>query len=97
LEAPLRQDPACAGCALEHSPHTDGCRDSAVFLNFFGNRVLLLERLDLDLDDYVRWRQDPTPSNARKEARQAFDAHRRMAEERRDRLPGPSVARIADL
>ena len=43
--------------ALEHSPQSDGCRDSAVFLNFFRNRVLLLERLDLDLDDYLRWRR----------------------------------------
>jgi hypothetical protein len=97
LEATLRHDPACAGCPLEHSPHTDGCRDSAVFLNFFGNRVLLLERLDLDLEDYLRWRRDPGPSYTRKEARQAFEAHRRLAEARRDQLPGPSVARIADL
>src|SRR5262249_10607863 len=56
LEATLRRDPACAGCEYEHSPDTEGCRASAVFLNFFRNRVLLLERLDLDLEDYLRWR-----------------------------------------
>lgn len=97
LEATLRHDPACGGCAFEHSPHTDGCREAAVFLNFFRNRVLLLERLDLDLEDYLRWRRDLGPSVARQEARQAFEAHRRLVQERRDRLPGPSVAKIADL
>ncbi|MCI0461328.1 MAG: hypothetical protein L0Z62_30640, partial [Gemmataceae bacterium] len=97
LEATLRHDPACGGCAFEHSPHTDGCRDSAGFLNFFRNRVLLLERLDLDLEDYLRWQRDLGPSVARQEAQQAFEAHRRLVQERRDRLPGPSVAKIADL
>src|SRR5262249_54911635 len=37
LEATLRRDPACAGCEYEHSPDTEGCRASAVFLNFFRN------------------------------------------------------------
>jgi hypothetical protein len=97
LEATLRHDPACGGCAFEHSPHTDGCRDAAVFLNFFRDRVLLLERLDLDLEDYLRWRRDLGPAVARPEARQAFEAHQRLVQERRDRLPGPAVARIADL
>src|SRR5205814_6063056 len=58
LEATLRHDPACRGCALERSPDPDACRGSAVLLNFFRNRVLLLERLDLDLDDYLRWRRE---------------------------------------
>src|SRR5262249_45136104 len=49
LEATLRHDPACHGCAYEHHPNIEPCRNSAVFLNFFRNRVLLLERLDLDL------------------------------------------------
>src|SRR5262249_34197020 len=44
LDATVRRDPACHGCALEHSPDPDACRGSAVFLNFFRNRVLLLER-----------------------------------------------------
>jgi serine/threonine protein kinase len=97
LEATLRHDPACRGCALEHSPDPDGCRASAVFLNFFRNRVLLLERLDLDLEDYLRWRRDQAPPGTRRAARQAFDEHHRLLRERRDRLPGPSVRKIFDL
>jgi hypothetical protein len=97
LEATLRRDPACRGCALEHSPHVDGCRHSAVFLSFFRNRVLLLERLDLDLDDYLRWKRDAGVAGPRRAARQAFEVHRRLVQERRDRLQGPSVAKIADL
>jgi hypothetical protein len=97
LEATLRRDPACRGCAFEHSPDPGGCLSSAVFLNFFRNRVLLLERLDLDLEDYLRWRRDPGASGSRKAARQAFDEHRRLAQERRDHLPGPSIAKVADL
>jgi serine/threonine protein kinase len=97
LEATLRRDPACRGCAFEHSPHLDGCLGSATFLSFFRNRVLLLERLDLDLEDYLRWRGDPAASGARKAAWQAFDAHRRLVQDRRDRLPGPSVAKVSDL
>lgn len=97
LEATLRRDPACRGCALEHSPDAAGCLSSAVFLNFFRNRVLLLERLDLDLEDTLRWRRDPGASAGRKTARRAFDEHRRQAQERRDRLPGPSVAKVSDL
>jgi serine/threonine protein kinase len=97
LEATLRRDPACRGCVFEHGPTSDGCLGSAVFLNFFRNRVLLLERLDLDLDDYLRWRRDPGTSGSRKAARQAFDEHRRLGQERRDLLPGPSVAKVSDL
>src|SRR5262249_17040758 len=74
-----------------------GCLGSATFLSFFRNRVLLLERLDLDMEDYLRWRRDPAASGARKAARQAFDAHRGLVQERRDRLPGPSVAKVSDL
>src|SRR5207244_906405 len=59
LEATLRRDPACRGCAFEHNADPDSCLHSAVFLNFFRNRVLLLERLDLDLEDYLRWRREP--------------------------------------
>jgi serine/threonine protein kinase len=97
LQATLRHDPACRGCALEHRPDAEGCRTSAVFLNFFRNRVLLLERLDLDLEDYLRWRREGTPSQMRQAARQAFDEHRRLLQERRDRLSGPSVQKIFDL
>jgi hypothetical protein len=97
LEATLRHDPACRGCALERSPSADECRSSAVLLNFFRNRVLLLERLDLDLDDYLRWRRDEGASGARKAARRAFDEHRRLWLEQRERLPGPSVAKISEL
>jgi hypothetical protein len=97
LEATLRRDPACQGCAFEHSTDPEGCLRSAVFLNFFRNRVLLLERLDLDLDDYLRWRRDPGASGSRKAARQAFDEHRRLVQERRDGLPGPAVAKVSDL
>jgi hypothetical protein len=97
LEATLRHDAACRGCALENSPRPDGCRGSAVFLNFFRNRVLLLERLDLDLDDYLRWRSDSATSEARQAARAAFDRHRRLVQERHEKLPGPSAARVAEL
>jgi hypothetical protein len=97
LEATLRRDPACRGCAFEHSPHLEGCLSSAAFLSFFRNRMLLLERLDLDLEDYLRWRGDPSASGARKAARHAFDAHRLLVQERRDRLPGPPVAKVSDL
>jgi serine/threonine protein kinase len=97
LEATLRHDPACRGCPLEDSPDPGGCRSSATFLNFFRNRVLLLERLDLDLEDYLRWRRDEAPSRTRQAARAAFDEHRRLLRERRDQLPGPSVQKIFDL
>jgi serine/threonine protein kinase len=97
LEATLRHDPACHGCPLEQGPDPDGCRGSAVFLNFFRNRVLLLERLDLDLEDYLRWNRNEAPSGERQAARQAFDEHRRLLLERRDQLPGPSVRKICDL
>jgi hypothetical protein len=97
LEASLRRDPACRGCPFEHSPHVDGCRNAAAFLTFFSNRVLLLERLDLDLDDYLRWKRDGAVSSSRQAARQAFEVHRQRLDERRSRLQGPSVAKIADL
>jgi hypothetical protein len=97
LEATLRHDAACRGCALENSPDPDGCRGSAVFLNFFRNRVLLLERLDLDLEDYLRWTRDELPPNRRQAARQAFEEHRRLLRERRGGLTGPSVQKIFDL
>jgi hypothetical protein len=97
LEATLRHDAACRGCALEISPDTDGCRSSAVFLNFFRDRVLLLERLDLDLEDYLRWTRDELPPSRRQAARQAFEEHSRLLQERRARLPGPSVQKIFDL
>jgi hypothetical protein len=97
LEATLRRDPACRGCPLEHSPNTDGCRSSVTFLNFFRNRVLLLERLDLDLDDYFRWQRGGPGSAMRTAVRQAFASHRRLVCEERDRQHGPAVAKVADL
>jgi hypothetical protein len=97
LGATLGRDPACRSCALEHSSHPDGCRSAAVFLSFFRNRVLLLERLDLDLDDYLRWQRGAEASGPRQAARQAFETHRRLRQERRDRLQGPSVAKLFDL
>ena len=93
LEATLRRDPACRGCAFEHNSDPEGCLGSAVFLNFFRNRVLLLERLDLDLDDYLRWRRDPGASGSRKAARQAFDEHRRLLQERDGLRVVPHLAR----
>jgi hypothetical protein len=97
LAATLRRDPACRGCALESQLDPDCCRRSAVFLNFFRNRVLLLERLDLDLDDYLRWVHHEGPAQLRPAARQAFAEHRRLLRERRDRLPGPAVQKVFDL
>jgi serine/threonine protein kinase len=97
LDATLRRDAACHGCALEHSPDPDACRGSAVFLNFFRNRVLLLERLDLDLDDYLRWAHNGGSKASRPVARRAFEEHRRLLRERRERLPGPAVQKIYDL
>jgi serine/threonine protein kinase len=97
LEASLGHDPACQGCAMHDRPQPEACRTSAVFLNFFRNRVLLLERLDLDLEDYLRWQRAGGPSGTRQAARQAFEAHRRQLEENRARLPGPSVRKVADL
>src|SRR5262249_60936555 len=79
------------------SPHADACRSSAVFLNFFRNRVLLLERLDLDLEDYLRWTREPGTSSRRQTARQAFDQHRGLLQERREQLPASSVGKIAAL
>jgi serine/threonine protein kinase len=68
-----------------------------VFLNFFRNRVLLLERLDLDMEDYMRWAHHEGPSLARQAAHQAFAEHRRLLREQRDRLPGPVVQKVFDL
>src|SRR5262249_7565142 len=85
------------GCALEHSSNLDGCRRSAVFLSFFRNRVLLLERLDLDLDDYLRWKRTLGSPGQRQAARHAFETHRPQLENRRKQLQGASVAKIADL
>jgi hypothetical protein len=97
LDATLRRDAACRGCPNEHNATPDGCRPTAVFLNFFRNRLLLFERLDLDLDDYLRWQRDPAAAGPRRAARRAFEEHRRRLEERRASLPGPSVAKTADL
>jgi serine/threonine protein kinase len=97
LQATLGHDPACQGCALENRPRPDGCQTAATFLNFFRNRVLLLERLDLDLEDYLRWQQGHGSAGMRQAARQAFDQHRQRLEECRERLPGPSVRKVADL
>jgi serine/threonine protein kinase len=97
VEATLRRDPACQGCPQEHSPDIEGCRSSAFFLSFFRNRVLLLERLDIDLDDYLRWKRDAGLSGARQATRQRFDAHRSLVEEQRAQLQGASLAKIADL
>jgi hypothetical protein len=97
LEATLRHDAACRGCALENSPNPDGCRGSAVFLNFFRNRVLLLERLDLDLDDYLRWAHYEGSPLTRQDAHRAFEEHRRQLRLRRDQLPGAAVAKVFDL
>jgi len=49
------------------------------------------------MEDYLRWRGDSSASGARKAARQAFDAHRRLVQQRRDRLPSLSVAKVSDL
>jgi hypothetical protein len=97
LDATLRRDPACRGCSLEHSTNLDGCRHSAVFLSFFRNRVLLLERMDLDLDDYLRWKRNLGSPGPRQAAQQAFETHVHQLENRRNQLQGPSVAKIADL
>lgn len=97
LDASLRRDPACHGCPQEQSPTAEGCRPSAVLLNFFRNRILLLERLDLDLDDYLRWRQEPSAAGPRAAARQAFAEHRRHLDARRAEMAGPWVTKIADL
>jgi hypothetical protein len=97
LEATLRRDAACRGCSRETHPDPNGCRRSAVFLNFFRNRVLLLERLDLDMEDYLRWAHHEGPSLSRQAAHQAFAEHRRLLREERDRLPGPAVQKVFDL
>jgi hypothetical protein len=97
LEATLRHDAACSGCALENSPDPDSCRSSAVFLNFFRNRVLLLERLDLDLDDYLRWAHHEGSPPTRQAAHRAFEEHRRLLRQRRDQLPGAAVGKVFDL
>jgi serine/threonine protein kinase len=97
LEATLAHDPACQGCAFESRGDGQRCRTSAVFLNFFRNRVLLLERLDLDLEDYLRWQRGGGPAGTRQSARQAFAEHRRLWEDRRERLPGQAVRKVADL
>jgi hypothetical protein len=97
LAATLRHDPACQGCPLEKNADANGCRQAAAFLNFFRNRVLLLERLDLDLDDYLRWRRGLSAAGVRQRARQAFDEHQRLLQERQAQLPSPPVARIASL
>src|SRR5262249_19367176 len=95
--ASVRRDPACRGCSLQDESKTDGCRSSVVFLNFFRNRLLLLERLDLDLEDYFRWQRNGTASESRLAAREAFNEHRRLVQERRDRLYGPVVGKVAEL
>jgi hypothetical protein len=97
LDATLRHDPACRGCPLEHQPSSEECRGTAAFLNFFRNRVLLLERLDLDLDDYYRWQRGGPSHVMRAPTRQAYDEHRRQARDRRDRLYGTAIGKIADL
>jgi hypothetical protein len=106
LETTLRNDSACQGCPHQHDVHPDACKSTALFLNFFRNRVLLLERLDLDLDDYLRWSQQGSNvanSNAisgverRASARVAFEQHRTALRQRQEEWPGPSAARTAEL
>src|SRR5262249_55063282 len=57
----------------------------------------LLERLDLDLEDYLRWGRGEGSSDTRRATRQAFDRHRLLLRQRQEQLPGPSVARVAEL
>jgi hypothetical protein len=106
LEATLRHDPACQGCPHQHDARPDACKHAAVFLNFFRNRVLVLERLDLDLDDYLRWSQQGsakagsmvTPGQQRRaSAREAFEQHRALLLQRQEAWPGLSVAKTAEL
>ncbi len=80
LEASVRRDPAaCAGC-----PHstTDGkpeeCLRKTVFLNFFPSRVLVFERLDVDLHDYLEWEQRALAPPGRQRAWQRFGRHRKI-------------------
>jgi hypothetical protein len=67
-----------------------------VFLNFFRNRVLLLERLDLDLEDYLRWAHYEGSPVTRQDAHRAFEEHRRLLRQRRDQLPG-AAGKVFDL
>jgi hypothetical protein len=76
LEATVRRDGACAGCKYQGSPTPEPCLGEALFLNFFPGRLLLFELLDLDLEDYLRWRK-PTPTlSDRGRARDRFREHR---------------------
>jgi hypothetical protein len=106
LEATLRRDPACQGCPHQHDVRAEACKHAAIFLNFFRNRVLVLERLDLDLDDYLRWSQQASVSGGsrvtsgplrRTSARAAFEHHLALLRQRQEAGPSPSVAKTADL
>ena len=54
VRATARKDDGCEGCTASD----DECRRSAHFLNFFPARVLVLDLLDLDLEDYLLAAQD---------------------------------------
>ena len=53
----LQHDAACAGCAFAEPQHRDECRRNSVLLNFSPAAVLVFDRLDLDLSDYLHWRR----------------------------------------
>jgi hypothetical protein len=76
LLATAGKDTACQGCPLRGGP-PEKCLATADFLNFFPSRMLLLELLDLDLDEYLRGRAAKLRSGASARVRDRFGEHLR--------------------
>jgi len=56
LEGSVRHDPACDGCSFQSAEDTAPCSVRVRLLNPRVTSVLLFERLDVDLHDFIGWR-----------------------------------------
>jgi serine/threonine protein kinase len=81
--ATVQRDEACGECQHRHDPEQRECQRASTFISFYCNRALLLERLDLDLEDYLNWSQASVsvlPAN-RPAAVRAFKRHQEARSE----------------
>lgn len=82
LRATVQKDEACAGCPHREVEGAAACLEGARVLNFFPARMLLLELLDLDLEDYLRWSKLHQPPRQRGQAWRRFQEHTKALKER---------------
>lgn len=77
LAASVQRDKGCAGCPHKQDADADVCVSQAAFLNPLPSRVLIFGAWDLDLRDYLRWRQGLKPPPDREGVWARLDEYRR--------------------